>query len=549
MTGGRAVLFKGLFSKKSGKSPPARIWEVLTGPHASILEFRQRRRAHLISSLLISELLLSVLIVLSLPLVNQTPEFENVRFDFYWITSTGTFFLLFAYVLSRTRYYLLAAWISIVTTQLVVFTMSAISPDSTILPYFLILGVFLSSLLLPLRATILVLALTLSGIALFPAVIPGTSEGYIFNVFRFVLLVGGLALVAARVTEEDLEKIEQQSQELSKSGERFRATQRQVEKALNESRERYLSLFEDSPVSLWEEDFSVVKTRLDRLRASGVKDFRKYFEEHPEEVVAFSEQVRILDVNKVTLKLYKAESKAALLSSLRQIFNDESFEHFRIELVYIAEGLTHFAWEGINRTLDGDNLFVSLRWSVMPGYEDTLAKVIVSITDITERKQAEEKLFYASTHDALTGLYNRAYFNQELAKLESSRRFPVSIVIVDVDDLKTINDNYGHAAGDHQLQQTAKVLSKVFRAEDTIARIGGDEFAVLLPDTKALTAYQILERVRRMVEYLNNHNGKYPLNLSSGAATARQSGSLDQALKEADDRMYSEKQAKIRGRI
>ena len=87
----------------------------------------------------------------------------------------------------------------------------------------------------------------------------------------------------------------------------------------------------------------------------------------------------------------------------------------------------------------------------------------------------------------------------------------------------------------------------VFRVEDTIARIGGDEFAVLLPETKALTAYRILERVRRMVENLNNHNGKYPLNLSSGAATARQSGSLDQALKEADDRMYSEKQAKIRG--
>lgn len=540
-------MFNDSYSDNSERSLPVRLWEGFTRPHASIQEFGQRRRAHLLSSLLIAQLFLGILILLSLPLINPTPEFERIHAPIYWMGFSGMFIILVAYILSRTRYYLLAAWISIGTTLLVFFIMSVISPDSIIIPYFLILGVLLSSLLLPLRATILVLASTLTGIALLPLVLPGIAMDSTVDVFRFVLLVGGLALVAARVTEEDLEKIEQQSIEISKSGERFRATQRQVEKALNESRERYLSLFEESPVSLWEEDFSVVKARLDRLRASGVKDFRKYFEENPGEVVACSEQVRIVDVNKVTLKLFKAESKADLLSNLRQILADESFEHFRKELVYIAEGQTHFAWEGINRTLDGENLFVSLRWSVLPGYENTLAKVIVSIMDITERKQAEEKLFYASTHDALTGLYNRAYFNQELAKLENSRRFPVSVIIVDVDDLKAINDNFGHAAGDHQLRQTAKVLSTVFRVEDTVARIGGDEFAVLLPDTKALTAYQILERVRRMVEDLNKQNGKSPLNLSSGAATARQGDSLDKALKEADDRMYSEKQAKIRG--
>ena len=215
-------------------------------------------------------------------------------------------------------------------------------------------------------------------------------------------------------------------------------------------------------------------------------------------------------------------------------------------MVNIAEGKTEFEWEGTNRTLGGDELTISLRWYAMPGYEDTLAKVIVSVTDITERKRAEEKLEYASTHDALTGLYNRAYFNEELARLERSRQFPISVVIVDVDEMKVINDNYGHAAGDAQLQRTARVLSAAFRAEDTAARIGGDEFSVLLPGTQTAVADRILARVRKTLASHNDDSKEYPLSLSIGVSTANLGDSLTQALKEADDRMYREKQGKKR---
>jgi len=88
----------------------------------------------------------------------------------------------------------------------------------------------------------------------------------------------------------------------------------------------------------------------------------------------------------------------------------------------------------------------------------------------------EENLWYLGTHGALTGVYNRAYFEEELERLKRGRGFsPVSVVTVDVDGMKAINDSLGHAAGD------AVVLASAFRNEDVVARIGGDEFAVLLP--------------------------------------------------------------------
>ncbi|MEW5938969.1 MAG: diguanylate cyclase [Chloroflexota bacterium] len=637
--------------KKQG-SAPARIRDWLTEPHASILDLGRRRRARLLSSLLLILIPLSILVILITPWITPSPEFERVHTQIYRATFTGIFFLICAYGLSRTRYYTLAAWATTVTILLAVYAAEIINPVSTTLPSFLVLGVLMSSLLLSFRATIIVLAITLIGIGALPLSVPGLTHEYILDVVRFVLVVGALALAAAMVNERSLNQIEEQSRGISGSEKRFRTLignasdavllldtqgtivyaspnteritgygdeenvgrnlfawihpddvhtvtkmmgqilgdpslslaanlrylhkngswrwlegtatnllgephvqaivinyrditeRKQIEDALKDSRERYRALFEDSPVSLWEEDFSAVKRRIDSLRRQGVKDFRAYFEEHPEAAAACAEEIRIVDVNNATLKLYKAEDKTALLTNLRGILGARALDDFRNELVHVAEGKNEFEWEGINRAVSGEELTVSLRWSAMPGYEETLEKVIVSVTDITERKRAEEKLVYASTHDALTGLYNRAYFNEELAKLERGRRFPVSVVIVDVDKMKFVNDNFGHAAGDAELQRAARLLSSAFRAEDTIARIGGDEFAVLLPGAGDSLAGQILDRVRNILVAQNNAAYEPRLSISIGVATAESGESLPRALKEADDRMYREKQEK-----
>ena len=160
--------------------------------------------------------------------------------------------------------------------------------------------------------------------------------------------------------------------------------------------------------------------------------------------------------------------------------------------------------------------------------------------EIAQRKLVEEQLRYHSLHDLMTGIYNRNYFEQELQRLEAGRSFPISVVVADLDGLKNLNDTIGHKAGDQLLQQSAALLKSVFRAEDILSRVGGDEFAALLPSTDAATAESIVGRiVDRMVEYRLAHPDS-PIRLSIGTATA-ESNDLLGAFMLADRRMYQDK--------
>ncbi len=166
--------------------------------------------------------------------------------------------------------------------------------------------------------------------------------------------------------------------------------------------------------------------------------------------------------------------------------------------------------------------------------------MVLVFRDITERKQAEEKLQYVSTHDILTGLYNRAYFEEELARLERGRHFPVSVIVGDIDRFKATNDVYGHLAGDKVLRDAAEAIRGAFRAEDVVTRIGGDEFVILLPLTDVSATAEAILRIKENLAAYNDTHQECPLSISFGAATAKR-GPLTETLKEADKRMYRAK--------
>jgi diguanylate cyclase (GGDEF)-like protein len=434
------------------------------------------------------------------------------------------------------------------------------------------------------------------------------------------------------------------------------------------------------------------------LRGQALDD---YLSLHPEQVVRLISKLKISDVNQASMSQYKAKSKQQMIDQTAQIFHNVNINLVRRELVQMANRTRIFELELENCTFANEVLTVRMRWSVFPGYEENMGRVIVSTTDITrevkeellrstvmqitqetsnaetlndlyksihstlakimpadnlyialyddengmisfpyfvdqyddppgphpfgngwteyvirtgkasllsrdqviklqeeeginnngadsidwlgvplnvkdrtigvlavqtyeagtrytqehcdwltfvstqiamaiDRKKAEEALKFSSTHDKLTGLYNRAYFEEEVSRLSAGRQNPVGVIIMDVDGLKRTNDTYGHSAGDELLRATAHVLQQAFRSNDVVARIGGDEFVVLLPYSTGLVVEKAIQRIEKyLVRY--NHNGHAEVSLSIGSACTEDGNSLSDTIKLADQRMYEEK--------
>jgi diguanylate cyclase (GGDEF)-like protein/PAS domain S-box-containing protein len=185
------------------------------------------------------------------------------------------------------------------------------------------------------------------------------------------------------------------------------------------------------------------------------------------------------------------------------------------------------------------------RWitsTKMPFYDEK-GKIIGTFgisRDITDRKKAEEKIEYLSFHDGLTGLYNRAYFDEELNRLDTERQLPITIVMGDLNGLKLINDAYGHSKGDMLLRNIADILKESFRKEDITSRWGGDEFISILPKTSIKDAKSIIKRIKELCE--EKSTTEMPLSISLGASTKKSSSEyIYDILKEAEDKMYKSK--------
>lgn len=285
----------------------------------------------------------------------------------------------------------------------------------------------------------------------------------------------------------------------------------QTEEKLHESETRFRTLFEQAAVGV-----ALLETRTGRYVDINQKycDFLGYTREEMinsnfQSVTHFEDVQENVDYN------------AMLLSG--------KFKEFSIDKRYIRK----------DGSIVWGNLTVSPLWG--PDEEPKEYYHIAVVLDINDRKLSEMKSEYLSMHDALTGLYNRGFFTASLERLGIGRAFPISILVADVDKLKITNDRDGHAAGDELLKRSARVLKETFRGDDIIARIGGDEFCVLLPGTSLAQANELVDRFFSILEVHNLASGTDPLRISCGICTAEKGDSLLETFKKADAQMYLNK--------
>jgi len=179
--------------------------------------------------------------------------------------------------------------------------------------------------------------------------------------------------------------------------------------------------------------------------------------------------------------------------------------------------------------------------------KDSTGKVVNAVIqheDITDRKMMEDELKHLATHDSLTGLYNRAFFEEEMRLLSKERKVSIGILVIDIDGLKYINDAFGHQHGDRMLLVFSKVLKRIFRPSDVVARIGGDEFGVLIRDVDEFKIWSIAERLRSNLDAHNKSlkGNRSPINISLGYSIKNdKSKTVEQTFKEADDMLFREK--------
>ena len=303
-------------------------------------------------------------------------------------------------------------------------------------------------------------------------------------------------------------------------------------------------LFERSPVSLWVEDFSGVKQLLTEVRAQGIRDFGTFLKVHPDFVNRCMQEIRVLDVNEETLRMFGATDKQQLLRSLPHIFRDEMEESFAEQLRDLWDGRTTQQREVVNYALSGEPIHIHMQLAVLPEHLQRWDLVLVSLVDITARKRAEAYLEYLGTHDVLTQLRNRTWYTEEIKRLARKDPWPLAVMALDMNGLKRVNDEVSHAAGDALLRRAGEVLAKCVDAPGSVARVGGDEFAVLLPGGDERAVQAVRDRLASLQEVNNQFyagSSGHELSFAIGAALCSPGESLEAALLRADRAMYSDK--------
>lgn len=308
---------------------------------------------------------------------------------------------------------------------------------------------------------------------------------------------------------------------------------KEAQAAAQENEQRYRLLFQSAPTPMVERDASQLKAHIENLQASGIADLKSYFQQNPEEVLRCVGLIRTADCNNAFMELLETQDKEALMANLPQVIMGPELQHMAREMVLlVAQGCFIPEREMTIRTAQGRSKRIIMRAMALAGHETTMARVVLTMVDISARVAAEEALRASeqrfreqALHDNLTGLHNQRYLYHSLPLLIQSARnekTPLSVIFMDLDNFKRVVDTHGHLNGSRAIQEVAAVVRDTIAAPAYAVAYAGDEFVVVLPDAAGdqatNKASQIGERIKNTV-FLSNQGRNVRLQASFGVAT------------------------------
>ncbi len=294
----------------------------------------------------------------------------------------------------------------------------------------------------------------------------------------------------------------------------------------------------------------------ERKRADqAIKDAREYAESIVntirEPLLVLGADLRVISANRSFYKMFKVTPEQTNRQFVYQLGNRQwdipKLRELLEEILCKNIAFDDFEVENEFPAIGRRTMLLNAR--KIPGETNKTEMILVAVEDITERRkmerdlrEAKERFEYRSFHDGLTGLYNRYYFSEQMVRLgkDLARSAPVSIILIDIDGLKLVNDTLGHKVGDDLLISAAKIISGCFRQVDILARIGGDEFCIILPGVDRKAALAKKNRIAKAVDEYNANNPPIPLKMSVGIATFQdvQGETIYDIYQRADENMY-----------
>jgi diguanylate cyclase (GGDEF)-like protein/PAS domain S-box-containing protein len=276
------------------------------------------------------------------------------------------------------------------------------------------------------------------------------------------------------------------------------------------------------------------------VELEGLKEkYKNLLEDLPALICEYLPDSTLTYVNQAYCEYHNQSSEELIGKKFLDLLSKNQREKVKRSYLFLSpDGPLNTSTE--QREINGEENWLEWRNRAIFDNEGQIMQYYSIGLDVTQRKKAEQNLVFLSYHDHLTGLYNRRFFEEELKRLDQSRNLPLTIVMADVNGLKIVNDSFGHLAGDQLLKRVADAMRIGFRADDIIARIGGDEFAMILLKTDETTADRIVKRAKENVKLLSKGNALQSVSFGFHTKTLP-TENINEVFAQAENFMYRHK--------